>query len=207
MPVSENDQSSVQASSSQPWFIDSEDPTCPECGDTFDTEVGVRNHYTRLHNEPYPWWKKKTCRYCGDAFRRPNSRNKDIYCSKNCAGKDNAERINYVPFILEDHHGYPRWRPSNANPVSVHQLLAISEGADPYKVFGNSKYNIHHKNGMKADNRLSNIELADSSVHGRKDGAKNGWFYSHEDMLLVFEFFTPLGELPPLKTGFESEDP
>lgn len=42
-----------------------------------------------------------------------------------------------------------------------------SVGAAPYKVFSEGDYNVHHKNGIRWDNRPSNIGLVTRSEHSK----------------------------------------
>jgi hypothetical protein len=56
--------------------------------------------------------------------------------------------------------------------AKVHQLVAIAEGADPYKVFSNGAYECHHVNGVKWDNRPANIELLTGSEHDELHAAE-----------------------------------
>jgi transposase len=60
--------------------------------------------------------------------------------------------------------GYLRWTDNIADEeLYVHRLAAISDGADPNKVFGG--YHVHHKNTHRFDNRPSNLELLTESNH------------------------------------------
>lgn len=59
---------------------------------------------------------------------------------------------------------YERCR-SCGDSVFIHQLLAISKGYDPNKVFSGGEYHTHHKNGIPWDNRPSNIELLSRAEH------------------------------------------
>lgn len=66
--------------------------------------------------------------------------------------------------------GYIRYQarvPNTDTPKSVHehQLVMLREGADPHKVFSDGEYNIHHKNGIKWDNREENLELITATEH------------------------------------------
>lgn len=54
---------------------------------------------------------------------------------------------------------------AGSQEVGVHQLIAISCGADPYKVFSRNKWNAHHRNGWKLDNRPENISLIEKGKH------------------------------------------
>jgi hypothetical protein len=54
----------------------------------------------------------------------------------------------------------------------VHQLVAIAKGANPYKVFSNGRYHVHHKNGIPWDNRPDNLELKSGQVHIREHGVE-----------------------------------
>jgi len=51
--------------------------------------------------------------------------------------------------------------------VYVHQLLAIAEGADPKNVFSHGEYHVHHKNGIRWDNRPDNLEFTTREEHMR----------------------------------------
>jgi hypothetical protein len=72
--------------------------------------------------------------------------------------------VDYLPMNV-DPAGYVEWK-SGCETVSVHQLLVIANGADPYDVF-DENYLIHHKNEIPWDNRESNLEVLSIGDHTR----------------------------------------
>lgn len=94
-----------------------------------------------------------------------------------------------IPCFYTDDLGYERWETRHRNEkfvLRVHRLLAVAEyGFDA--VAGNV---VHHKNGLKWDNRPENIEVMPEEEHmrhhaierefgGLHDG-KSGWEIHHE---------------------------
>ena len=78
-------------------------------------------------------------------------------------------RFNFARYKSTD--GYPTWSATGCGNdpgyLTVHRLVAIADGADPYKVFSDKNYQVHHRNGFKCDNRPANLELIDRRSHGQ----------------------------------------
>lgn len=73
-------------------------------------------------------------------------------------------------------NGYEAWSVyTEGEPkiIRVHQLLAISKGRSPHKVFSNGLHEVHHRNEIPWDNRPSNIELLTQEEH-RSRHSKDG---------------------------------
>jgi len=81
-------------------------------------------------------------------------------------------------------NGYPKIY-NTGNVVTEHQLVALSKGYDPYKIFGQNEWSVDHKNGCKLDNRPENLELMTVVEHGKKDAIRGNTGYSHQDLLTV----------------------
>lgn len=90
------------------------------------------------------------------------------------------ERKEYATY---SHHarGYPKWdswsgEDQEQRTLLVHRLLAVAEfGFDAV-----SDNVVHHKNGIKWDNRRSNLELMSHSdhsrMHGKERAVEMGWY-------------------------------
>lgn len=71
--------------------------------------------------------------------------------------------------------GYVRfraWDPQQGREryAYVHQLLAISEGADPADVFSDGEFHVHHRNRIRWDNRPENLEVRHRTDHAEHHG-------------------------------------
>jgi hypothetical protein len=62
---------------------------CPTCGKSLSTERGMRQHHTKVHDDPLP---NRECADCGDDFYDPKSRR--TYCEA-CHSESGAKNGNY----------------------------------------------------------------------------------------------------------------
>lgn len=83
-----------------------------------------------------------------------------------------------------DSDNYMRWTPGD-HYLSVHRLLAVAEwGTEAVKGM-----HVHHKNGIRWDNRIENLELVTNADHQRKhlkveplDRIRIAEMYEHGDI-------------------------
>lgn len=77
--------------------------------------------------------------------------------------------------------------------VMVHQFVAVANGADPYKVFGDDDYSVDHKNGCTIDNRPENLQVLHVDEHGQKAGTRRANMgYTHKELLYILYYLTPI---------------
>jgi len=62
---------------------------CPTCGKSLSSERGMRQHHTKVHDDPLP---NRTCKGCGDDFYDPKARL--IYCEE-CDPNEGANNGNW----------------------------------------------------------------------------------------------------------------
>jgi hypothetical protein len=59
---------------------------------------------------------------------------------------------------------------THSTPIRVHQLVAIGNGADPYDIFSDGDYHVHHRNDHPSDNRPENLSVIRAGDHLREHG-------------------------------------
>lgn len=132
----------------------------------------------------------KICEHCENEYTTPKDhRNVTRFCSLSCAGKSRKRFIN-IPTCLDDasrkldkNLGYVRvYVPMHpeANTwgyVYEHRVIAeqmLNRNLEPREV-------VHHKNGLRWDNRPENLEVMDKIEHCKLGGQRK------EDLKLIGE--------------------
>lgn len=115
--------------------------------------------------------------------------------------QEQPHRLYMLPSFINTSNGYEAWQTqwkNDRHQVTVHRLLAVSEyGFDTVK-----DNQIHHKNGVKWDNRPENIEVLSPAEHQKrhpenpKEGGK-ALQYTDEDLLnYIKSWYVNFGKMP-----------
>jgi hypothetical protein len=119
---------------------------CPKCGVSRDVDkyyVSVANRLNRVCN---------VCRYKAQGPRVAGDKNPAY------KGTPFTDNDGYVRLWLPDHH-----RADNSGRVYEH--IMVAEAA--YGISITAEYHVHHRNGVKDDNRIENLEVLLAGDHHR----------------------------------------
>lgn len=85
-------------------------------------------------------------------------------------GRPRAERASFKPANSDGHEEWTVRDPDKDRGVTVHQLLAVADGADPADVWADGTH-IHHKTCVPWLNLPGFVEVLDSGQHRRTHAA------------------------------------
>jgi len=130
----------------------------------------------------YPWREEETLRelYVEERLTTYEIAER-LGCAATTVGewlkKHGIPRRHQLPHFKTNECGYEVVRHQhkhNVTKVYIHRLTALANGVIDPSEFGDSKINIHHKNGIRWDNRVENLEKMSHSDHARHHGIERG---------------------------------
>ena len=145
--------------------------TCQTCGKIFYPRSGSKGIYCSIpcHNVGQTKRENRICEMCGMSFEIKPSQHNRRYCSQDCHGRANWQRVqkrshNGKPVLLTP-SGYVKvWEPSyppRRRWVLEHRL--VMEGLVGRSL--QSDEHVHHLNRDRMDNRPENLALVGSREH------------------------------------------
>lgn len=112
-----------------------------------------------------------TCKYCSQEFPRAMYNKSTVYCSRTCSNRDNSKKVSEQKMGFKNY----KWKGGRKKTKSGYVLvycfdhpnkdshhcilehrLIMEKHIERYLY---SYETVHHKNGIKDDNRIENLEL------------------------------------------------
>lgn len=135
---------------------------CKSCGAEFKKRYSGQQYCSvECKNKGLSVDKNCTCAFCGTSFERPHGKTR-AYCSHKCAMDARKAKIAVDKQKLEPRapgtglttHGYKYIRLDSKKVLEHRHLMEQHMGRKLLK----NEY-VHHKNGVRTDNRLENLEV------------------------------------------------
>lgn len=141
--------------------------TCPSCAVLFETRVAIQIYCSsRCLVKARNLRRLRACERCGTEFRGADKRRR--FCTRDCAYAHartvrGANSVNWrggrtiskgTGYVFARAEGHPRAKPKW--PYVLEHILVMEQSIGRYLL---PHERVHHKNGVRNDNRIENLEL------------------------------------------------